>query len=104
LRDLHQGGKNAKIIHYSGIGGEFYSFAVHLSANTLTVTDCGDANPGTAGQLRNLINTSADGDTIVIPATCPTIALKGPACDVINVSGDLDITSKSLTIKAKGLM
>src|SRR3990172_2667293 len=66
-------------------------------AATLTVTDFGDS--GAPGQLRTLINAAAPGDTIVIPAG--TITLTGPAGELLNAGGDLNIR-KNLTIQGQG--
>jgi len=66
-------------------------------AATHTVTDCGDS--GAAGQLRTLINSAANGDTINLPAC--TITLTGAAGDDANLSGDLDI-GKDLSLAGAG--
>lgn len=66
-------------------------------AGTLIVTDLGDS--AAPGQLRTLINAAAPGDTIVIPAG--TIALTGPAGEILNTGGDLNIR-KNLTIRGQG--
>lgn len=92
---LLRGGKKSTIAALLALGLLVPSVS---RAATITVTSLLD--DGSAGTLRDAINTALDGDVIIVPAGTIVLTVAGGAFDV-DANPDLDIT-KTITIQGAG--